>query len=199
MESLTSRPASCGSRTPATRRSLDIGLARLVDTASGNDSADGLCQRLIRTLVPFEGAEDDVAVVALHSAAIPDEISVRVRAEPSALSYVRPLLRRWLHGLHAGENEMTDIVLACNEAFANAIVHALSRPSALVELEARADDRVVTIIVRNEGSWRAPSGEQGGRGLAIMESSMDDVELRRTANGTEVVMRRCLQAEEGGA
>jgi serine phosphatase RsbU (regulator of sigma subunit)/anti-sigma regulatory factor (Ser/Thr protein kinase) len=177
--------------------SLDVGLARLADRARGSDSADALCQRLISTLVPLEGAQDDVAVVALQSAAIPGEISLRFDAEPSVLSHVRRLLRRWLHGLGAGREEMADVVLACNEASANAIEHASSPAPARFELEARADDGVVTIVVRDSGSWRSPEGEQGGRGLAIMESSMDNVEMRRTTNGTEVEMRRRLQAEDG--
>jgi anti-sigma regulatory factor (Ser/Thr protein kinase) len=48
----------------------------------------------------------------------------------------------------------------------------------------------VVITIRDAGSWRAPRGEDRGRGLTIIETAMDAVDVNTTANGTEIVMRR---------
>jgi anti-sigma regulatory factor (Ser/Thr protein kinase) len=44
--------------------------------------------------------------------------------------------------------------------------------------------------VRDDGHWRPPRGHNRGRGLSIIVAAMDDVQIDRTAEGTEVVMRR---------
>jgi len=84
------------------------------------------------------------------------------------------------------------ITLACGEACANAIEHAYSPAPAFFELEASAEDGHITLAVRDIGRWRAPRGENRGRGLKIMESVMDVVEVNATSPGTEVLMRRRL-------
>ena len=48
----------------------------------------------------------------------------------------------------------------------------------------------MTLTVRDGGRWRTPRGEDRGRGLTIIETAMDDVEVNATAVGTEIVMRR---------
>jgi len=46
--------------------------------------------------------------------------------------------------------------------------------------------------VRDRGSWRAPRGENRGRGQMIMRASMDDVDVSADEAGTLVTMRRRL-------
>jgi anti-sigma regulatory factor (Ser/Thr protein kinase) len=93
----------------------------------------------------------------------------------------------------AEPDESGAIVLACGEACANAIEHAYSPASASFELEATNSDGLVELAVRDAGRWRAPRGGNRGRGLTIMEATMDQLEVRQTASGTEVVMRRRLK------
>jgi anti-sigma regulatory factor (Ser/Thr protein kinase)/putative methionine-R-sulfoxide reductase with GAF domain len=173
--------------------SLHEGLERLAREARGALSADGLCQQVIHALVPRGGAEDDVAVVALQNAPIPTEIAMRLPADPTVLTQVRRVLRRWLQQFDVEREDAAAITLACGEACANAIEHAYSPATAVFELDARLEDGVVTIAVRDSGQWRIPRGRHRGRGLRIIESSMDEIDVHPSPTGTEVVMRRRLK------
>jgi len=51
---------------------------------------------------------------------------------------------------------------------------------------------VVTLVVRDHGSWREPRGQHRGRGLAMIEAAADELDVRSTADGTELIMRRRL-------
>jgi anti-sigma regulatory factor (Ser/Thr protein kinase) len=50
------------------------------------------------------------------------------------------------------------------------------------------------MTVRDKGHWRAPRGQNRGRGLSIIVAAMDDVQIDRTSEGTEVVMKRRLES-----
>jgi anti-sigma regulatory factor (Ser/Thr protein kinase) len=52
----------------------------------------------------------------------------------------------------------------------------------------------VTVTVRDRGQWREPRGEHRGRGLTIIDTAMDHVDMRTGSSGTEVSMRRRLTA-----
>jgi anti-sigma regulatory factor (Ser/Thr protein kinase) len=175
------------------RESLEAGFDRLLAAARGATSADGLCRAVTRALVSPESAEDDVAMVALRHTAVPDELAMTFPADPTVLADVRQMLRRWIHQFGAGREDVGAVTLACGEACANAIEHAYSPGRASFELEARADRGVVKVAVRDSGRWRPPRGENRGRGLMIMKASMDEVEIRPSANGTEVLMSRRLR------
>jgi anti-sigma regulatory factor (Ser/Thr protein kinase) len=178
--------------------SLQEGFDRLAIAAKGALSADGLCQQVIHALVPQGGPQDDVAVVALQNASVPAEIAMRLPAVPDVLTHVRQVLRRWLRQFGATREDIAAITLASGEACANAIEHAYSPTPALFEVEAHADDGVVTVVVRDSGRWRDARGEHRGRGLRIIESTMDSIEIQQADGGTEVVMRRRLSGSGKG-
>jgi anti-sigma regulatory factor (Ser/Thr protein kinase) len=173
--------------------SLGDGLARLLSAVSGARSAELACRQVTQSLVPPEGLPDDIAVVALQNAPIPAELKLRFPADPTVLARIRQTLRRWLYERGAEPDESGAIVLACGEACANAIEHAYSPASASFELEATSGDGLIEVAVRDAGRWRAPRGSNRGRGLTIMEATMDQLEVRQTRDGTEVVMRRRLK------
>ena len=149
-------------------------------------------QAISRSRTPTE-LQDDVALVALQTGQCPAELSLRLPADRTVLAQVRRILRRWIHQFGASREDVGAVTLACGEACANAIEHAYGLGAALFELEARAADGVVTIIVRDHGQWREQRGKDRGRGITIIEASMDEVEIRPTEHGTEVVMRRRLR------
>jgi anti-sigma regulatory factor (Ser/Thr protein kinase) len=124
----------------------------------------------------------------------PVEATLRVRfaADPQVLSQMRRMLSRWLHEHAAQPDEIAAIILACGEACANAIEHAYAPGVAYFELEALHEDGVVTVIVRDTGRWRAPRGANRGRGLKMIAAAVDELDLRTTDAGTDVVMRRRL-------
>jgi anti-sigma regulatory factor (Ser/Thr protein kinase) len=170
-------------------QSIDAMLELLADEVT----ADEICQLAIQHLVPVEGLRDDVALIAIQNCPVPDELVLDLPAEPRVLSQARRALRRWLRHMGADRDQAAEITLAANEACANAIEHAYSPAPARLSVHARTRDREVTLTVRDSGQWREPRGEHRGRGLTIMTSAMDEVEVNRTSQGTEIVMRRRLR------
>jgi anti-sigma regulatory factor (Ser/Thr protein kinase)/putative methionine-R-sulfoxide reductase with GAF domain len=155
--------------------------------------AEALCDALLEAMVDGRSADDDVALVALRRLPIADELRLRLAADPDVLAGMRRSLRRWLRARGAGDDDVQAITLACGEAAANAIEHAYPPGPASFDLEASAADGEVTLVVRDHGGWREPRGEHRGRGLGLMESIMDELDVRREGQGTEVVMRRRLR------
>jgi GAF domain-containing protein len=59
------------------RKPLQDGMERLAAAVRGAASSEDLCGKATRKLVPSEGAEDDVALVALRKSPVPSEIAMR--------------------------------------------------------------------------------------------------------------------------
>jgi anti-sigma regulatory factor (Ser/Thr protein kinase) len=175
---------------------LDEGLERLAAAVRGAHSPDAACDRAMGQLLTPEGSADDVALVAAQCTSVPERLSMRLPADPTVLADMRHMLRRWLAKVGAGVEDVGAITLACGEACANAIEHAYSPALAAFEVSGDARCGLVTVAVRDSGNWRPPRGENRGRGLTIMEATMDDVEVRPTESGTEVVMQRRLRGAE---
>ena len=88
----------------------------------------------------------------------------------------------------AGEQQAYDIIVAVQEACANAVEHAYGPGVAEVELDLQWEDGRVTITVTDHGQWRPPRGENRGRGLPLMHTLMDEVDVRHTDGGTAVTL-----------
>jgi PAS domain S-box-containing protein len=173
---------------------IDAGLARLAaSTRSEQDDIEDLCDHLIETLDP--AGDDDVALLALRPTLLaPGLLEMKMPAEPIALRSVRRSLGRWLHQCEAGETESYEIILACNEAFANAIEHAYGPGDGWVEMKATILEDEVSITVLDFGRWREPRGVNRGRGLTLIEAVMDSVEIGKDPErGTRIRMVRKLQ------
>ena len=173
---------------------LSEGIDQLTAVLRGARSADEACRRALDEMVPVEGLGDDLAILALTSMPVPEELRLQLPADPQVLSGTRRLLRRWLRNHGADEPLISEIALAANEACANAIEHAYPPGPASFELQAQAtadqDPLEIVITVRDTGQWRPPRGDSRGRGLTIIEGAMDDLKIDCTEHGTAVVMRR---------
>ena len=111
-----------------------------------------------------------------------------------------------------GEQDRVGVMVAVGEACANAAEHAY-RGSAPGPMHVRAAvdvDGVLTVSVRDEGTWRPPDRDPGdrGRGLLIMRQLVDGVVLEEQGGTTvtlSVRLRRSPDtdadpaAAEGGA
>lgn len=172
---------------------LTEGIESLMVAVRGASTAEDACVFSVEAMVPAEGLRDDVAIVALQNAAVPAELQLRLPADPRTLAQVRRILRRWLIDRGAAEPDVAEVTIAVSEACANAIEHAYAPAPATFELEASANAGQVTVVVRDQGRWRAPRGQNRGRGLSIIVAAVDDVQIERTDAGTEVVMRRRLR------
>jgi GAF domain-containing protein/anti-sigma regulatory factor (Ser/Thr protein kinase) len=175
--------------------SIDSGIERLVALLGSTDgSLDRLADSIVEELESSDHT-DDVALLAvqLDPVTMP-KLSLRFPAEPRALAPMRSSLRSWLEGQGARDHEIFDILVAVNEACSNAIEHPVGRERPDVLLEAELADSAVAIAIRDYGRWRAP-GPRGdrGRGLEFMDALMEDVEVRRSADGTTVHLTRKLE------
>jgi anti-sigma regulatory factor (Ser/Thr protein kinase)/anti-anti-sigma regulatory factor len=112
------------------------------------------------------------------------------------LSQVRARLREWLSLLDAADHDQAAIAVATTEAVTNAIEHAYrDGASETVRIEALLDAYGrACVTVSDHGRWRGAPVEPGhrGRGLTIMRSFMDSVEIDRDDDGTTVMMERQL-------
>jgi serine phosphatase RsbU (regulator of sigma subunit)/anti-sigma regulatory factor (Ser/Thr protein kinase) len=174
--------------------SIDRGLERLRELASGNGGVESLCALVVDRLVPDEQL-DDVALLAARIEPVPERLSGRWPTDRGALAGIRQLLRRWLETRGASTDEIHDIVVACQEACANAVEHAYRPGRHSFELDATCDRGRVRVTIRDRGRWRPPRGAHRGRGVMLMRGLMDSVDIEHTETGTTVVLERALGAK----
>jgi anti-sigma regulatory factor (Ser/Thr protein kinase) len=133
-----------------------------------------------------------VAVLAARIRPLPGQLPATRPAAAESLAGMRPLLRRWLRHWGAGSDETYDIVVAVQEASANAIEHAYGPGGATFDMEAEYAAGEITVVVRDRGRWRSPRGTHRGRGLTMMRALMESVDVQPGEEGTTVVLRRTL-------
>jgi serine/threonine-protein kinase RsbW len=118
-------------------------------------------------------------------------------ADPQQLSLIRRELSGWLAPLALTEVEVADVVLAVDEAAANAVRHAYGPDEAgVVELTLWTESGTLCIEVVDHGSWRPPSdrpadGERGmgGRGIPLMSHMSESVLIHYDDRGSRVLLR----------
>ena len=170
---------------------IDIGLERLRLAVEGTDDqpVEMLCDRALGAL--DEHCHDDVALLAVRLCAFTDRISLQLATRPSTLKPLRAMLRRWLEDAGATEEETYEILVAAVEACANAIRHTRWADAGVYEFEASLGEEI-KIVVRDRGTWRPPRNDGGGRGLQLIESFVDRLDIDKTPHGTTVTMTRRL-------
>ena len=182
------------------------GPGRLAEVASATvgrpgalegDGAATLAAAIAAGVHESDARLDDVAVLAAHRCATRVErLTVTMHAVPASLPVMRRKMNAWLGGLGMGEQDRVGVMVAVGEACANAAEHAYrdSAPGGM-HLSAEVDvDGVLTVVVRDEGSWRPPSRDPGdrGRGLLIMRQLVDRMQLRGEV-GTTVTLSMQLR------
>jgi anti-sigma regulatory factor (Ser/Thr protein kinase) len=177
------------------RESLDEGLQRLKGAmAQAPEDLDGLCDEIIHRLLGAEGAPDDAAVLAVRREPLAGQtLRLSFAAEPRRIPSIRRHIGRWLRGNGFGDDDVSEILVACTEACTNAIQHAYGLKEGLVELVAWVQAGEATITVRDFGRWKAPATtdrEDAGRGLPLMRGLMDTVDVVSGEGGTTVTMQR---------
>ena len=173
---------------------LSDGLERLsVAVESGPSQPVQLLDYIGREL-GVETRQDDIAIVAIRWDPAP-VLSLCLAAEPPSLAGLRRELQAWLTQVGIEASAAHDIVVACSEACANAILHAADPARPEFEVTGARRNGEIAIVVRDFGRWQEPvPGERdGGFGLKLMHALMDDVEVRREPEGTEVHLRRRLE------
>jgi PAS domain S-box-containing protein len=150
-----------------------------------------LVEEIVDAVLGQQERTDDAAVLLLRTGA-PIPFTSTLDGSPEELRPLRHRLRAWLDLRGCASEDAEAVVLAANEAAANAIEHGY-RGSAGGPVEISGDfaDRVLTITVVDHGVWRASDPDPvRGRGIPLMRTLMDDVEVQALDPGTKVVLRR---------
>lgn len=159
-------------------------------------AAEVLCERALAALRPHGAADDDVALLVLQTRESTDALQTTHPASPEQLGAARAVLREWLETIGATNSEVSEILLAANEACMNVIEHAYENGTGTFTLEGHLDEQTVVLIVRDAGRWSEVRARGRGRGLKLMEAMMDSVQLSFSSEGTIVVLRRTLDQDE---
>jgi serine phosphatase RsbU (regulator of sigma subunit)/anti-sigma regulatory factor (Ser/Thr protein kinase) len=173
---------------------IDVGLQRLATAAeaAARRTDSSLADNVYRALLDETPLEDDVALLAIEAVPLADTLEMTLPARPNVLAGLRRTLDRWLQAAGASEDELFDVTLSTSEAAANAIEHAYGAHEATFAIRCEQDDRRITVTVRDAGRWRTARSGGGGRGLEIMRSLLDDVEISSDDEGTVVTMTKRL-------
>src|SRR4051794_5529473 len=172
---------------------------KLLDALGTPAAAEVICERALAALRPQGAADDDVALLVLRTSDSNHGLKSVHEATADQLGEARGALREWLLGLGANAAEISEVLLATNEACMNVIEHAYGDPDGptggAFTIEGHLDGKTVVLIVRDEGRWSEVRARGRGRGLKLMEALMDSVQLSFSAQGTIVVLRRTLSEE----
>jgi serine/threonine-protein kinase RsbW len=126
-------------------------------------------------------------------------MELSVPASPSRLAAVRQAARSALRGV--SEQVADDVVLALNEAAANAVLYG-SRGGQPIQVRVHVTGDWVEASVLDHGPQPPPGlpadaehGElhAGGWGLWVLRRLVDEVRLERVERGTRVRLRRALR------
>ncbi len=124
------------------------------------------------------------------------EIKLHFKSDPRLLEAIRALVRHYLNACGAPEERIQELVLAVDEACANAIRHAYQGdPGALIFLSLGRSEDLIEIVVADTGApmpknrrrptpvaerEETPGPEQvrpGGLGLALIRKAADQVSI----------------------
>ena len=119
-------------------------------------------------------------------------------ADPDQLVLIRRELAGWLAPLALTEEETANVVLAVDEAAANAVRHAYGADeSGAIELTLWTEPGTLSIEIVDHGSWRPPVEEpvEGGRGIPLMSTMSEAVLIHFDERGSRVLLRHRIPDE----
>jgi serine phosphatase RsbU (regulator of sigma subunit)/anti-sigma regulatory factor (Ser/Thr protein kinase) len=175
--------------------SIDTGIDLLASVirSSRELPVEPFADRIFTEVTAQIGSHDDIALLIVRLAEVPQRMDIEVPAEPSVLAGVRHRLRTWLELRGLEEEERDDAVLAVSEACNNAIEHGYGPEQGSIHLIVEHGEQELTILVADRGTWQPakPSSERG-RGLLLMSAVMDVTSIEHDARGTSVTLSRAL-------
>ena len=127
-------------------------------------------------------------------------LRLRLRAAPAASSTVRAEVGRWLTGLGISWGDVLDLQLACSEAV-TLVMDGSAGPAGLVlDVEGELDGSTATVSIRDYGLCceDRPDRELETFGLALIQATVDELELRAYPGGLGAVLRRRVRFSRAG-
>ncbi|WP_101951248.1 SpoIIE family protein phosphatase [Mycobacterium sp. 3519A] len=172
--------------------SIDKGIERVAEVMSQTMQlpVDTAADVILVRLAPDSGYDDDVAIVLYRHPG--STLVIEIDATPARLTDIRHQLLAWLHSAGVSETLAGDVVLVVNEACSNSAEHAYrGQQVGPMRVEATRDAHHIHIQVSDSGSWKTPPADPGtrGRGILLMRSLSEQVDVDGTSHGTTVGMR----------
>jgi anti-sigma regulatory factor (Ser/Thr protein kinase) len=173
------------------RRGEDLGegFARLMHAvAQGPGTATDLVDHVVRTC-DAHTSPDDVAILVVATDAGVEPLQLHLPARPRVLRSMRNAITQWMTRANIDDADASDILLAVNEAVANAIEHAYGPGDGDVRVDIERVGPEVHVRVRDSGCWRPARPVGGGLGMDLMRNLVEDVVIESTSEGTTVAFR----------
>jgi len=130
--------------------------------------------------------------------------TMKVPSDQNFLQDVDTFLEGTLRGYGADESIIADIAISVSEVVNNAMLHGnKSSTDKVVTVEIKRDDKSVSITVSDEGEGFNPDEiadplaeenllKEVGRGIFVVKSLMDKVEIDATPKGTSIKMTKSI-------
>ncbi len=138
-----------------------------------------------------------------------NEMEVSFLSVPENEAFARVVIAAFAVQLSPTVAQIADVKTAVSEAVTNAIVHGYEGTRGMVTMHAVIDGMTLTIEVRDNGRGiqnvkkamepfftTHPEQERSGMGFAVMQTFMDEVNVRSTpGSGTSVSLRKRIYPE----
>ncbi len=130
--------------------------------------------------------------------------TIKVPSDPEFLPDVDLFLEGTLRGFGAEESVVADIAISVSELVNNAMLHGnKSSDDKVVTVTINRGKGSVTVTITDEGGGFDPSGvpdpladenllQEVGRGLFIVKSLMDKVDVNPTKKGTTIAITKTI-------
>ena len=175
--------------------SIEDGMEALRLAVQGHDGdLEDLCDARVLAAPRPESAEDDVAVLATTLVPVTARLDLTLPAEPEVLATLRRAVRSWATRWGATVDETSDLVHAVSEVASNVVEHAYGPEGGSLELHASYDDGCIVVVIRDHGRWKQPREIGHGRGYQLIDGLVDEVDVVRGPQGTEVRLEKRLGA-----
>ena len=130
--------------------------------------------------------------------------TMTVPSDQEFLADVDAFLEATLRGFGADESVIADIAISVSELVNNAMLHGnRAIPDKTVTIKLKRESDAVCISVADEGSGFDPAEvdnpldddnllKEVGRGIFIVKSLMDSVDVQASTNGTTIVIKKAI-------
>lgn len=170
-------------------RDVIAGTARLhraIEVAHAQQ-VDDPARAIYESVLAEHERSDDAAIMTIQLAQTIGPFEIVLPALGPSAALARNALRRYIEGIPLGAERRFDLLLCAGEAIGNAIEHAyIDCRAGEFRVHARTVDSVVIVEVADDGRWRDARMNDNGRGIPLMRSLMDNVEISESAVGTRI-------------
>jgi anti-sigma regulatory factor (Ser/Thr protein kinase) len=135
------------------------------------------------------GAREAAAIFVCADGTAERDVRLEFSAVPQAVPVARRTLLHYVERIGLGDDDRYALITAVGEALANAVEHAYPGRPGLVRLAAQRTADALCVTIEDDGCWKPPvRSEERGRGLPLMRSLMDAVDVRTAASRTTIAL-----------